>query len=1379
MRGIKYTVAITILLFLALKCYAQTDSIFWFAAPEVSNVGSANTDDRPILVKIATFNKSANVKISQPANSSFTPISVSVSANSVYTFNLTSYITSIENTPGDKVQNFGLLIESSTPVTAYYEVATSCDCNSEIYNLKGRNALGRDFFIPSQTTYNNALRAAFSAIPPYSSFNIVATQDSTKVIINPTQDIVGHTAGTAFTIKLNKGQSYAAIAKSQYASGHLEGSRVISNKPIAITISDDLLEINPHADLAGDQIVPVDVLGKEYVVVKGMATTEYTYVTATKDNTQVYYDGTLTTTLKKGDTYSKQLTSGSTYITSNNPIYVLHLSGVDQEISEALVPPANCVGSQKVNFVRTSSEPFGLVIFTEKGNESHFTLNGSSTAISSSSFSNVPGTSGAWVYASLSSLTTSTVPVGYNSISNSNGLFHLGTINGQNDYAAEYGYFSNYSNLYLGSNIQDCSLDSVILDAGAGKDSYLWSDSSISQFLKVKQSGRYSVTTKANGCTLYDTINVLIGNTKINLGKDTTICDGASIVLTPGLNTDSTKYVWQNGSINSSIKVSKAGKYFVRVTTPCGILSDTINVKVSYPPTISLGNDTSICINDSFLLVPQASDTSSIYTWQDGSHKKEFWVSHSGIYYLSINNGCGISNDTINIGTSYPPVVSLGNDTTLCGNSSFTLVPKVSDTSATYTWQDGSHGRTYNVKNGGIYWLSLKNKCGVRSDTIVVSHSDIPVVDLGKDTSICASDSLILVPKVNDTAGLYTWSNGSHNKSLTIKTAGTYRLTVKTYCGISSDSINIGTSYPPIVNLGSDTTLCGSSFFVLTPKVNDTAAIFTWQDGSHGRTYNVKAEGVYWLSLKNKCGVRSDTLLVSKSDIPVVDLGKDTLICASDSFVLVPKVSDTTVLYTWNDGSHGKTLTIKSAGRYDLTVKNYCGEMTDSIVIKPSKPPVVSLGSDRTVCEGDTVLLIPSLSDTSATLSWQNGSKAKKLKVTETGTYYVKATNSCGSSTDTVNITVTPKPHINFGVSTRYVCTGDSIVLRPLLSDTTAELIWSNGSTAKSITVKRGGVYWAKSKNSCGTDSSSIRVVQTGIPTLNLKDTVVCFDSTFHISFNQGIASYKWSTGDSLPNITIKKNGRYWVEASNFCGKVSDTFNVTFGPLANFRMPGSVNFCKGDSVLLNAYTPGATYLWQDGSTDSVYMVRKAGKYRVSVTKQGCMLVDTVVANQFSPPIVSLGNDTTICGNDSIIYALGDFGAGTKIKWQDSSFSNIYAVKRPGKYFVSLSNSCGASSDTVIVSDCDCKFFIPSAFTPNIDTLNEVFIPKGCTSIISTYKFTIYNRWGEQLFETGDVNTGWNGKFHNEFCPTGVYVYIIRYKDIYGKETKLKGTFLRL
>ena len=111
--------------------------------------------------------------------------------------------------------------------------------NPEIFSLKGKNALGTSFFVPFQNKIENS--SAYSPLP-YSSFDIVATEDNTTVSITPKQNIVGHSANLTFNINLNRGQTYSARAASQGAVQHPTGSTVSSNKPIAITIKDDLLE---------------------------------------------------------------------------------------------------------------------------------------------------------------------------------------------------------------------------------------------------------------------------------------------------------------------------------------------------------------------------------------------------------------------------------------------------------------------------------------------------------------------------------------------------------------------------------------------------------------------------------------------------------------------------------------------------------------------------------------------------------------------------------------------------------------------------------------------------------------------------------------------------------------------------------------------------------------------------------------------------------------------------------------------------------------------------------------------------------------------------------------------------------------------------------
>jgi len=244
-----------------LPAIAQTDTEFWFVAPEASS----GHGDSPVLVRLAALNQAATVTIEQPANLSFTPIVLNIPANTSLSYDLSSFLSVLENQPSNQILNYGLHITSSQDITAYYEINTSCNCNPEIFALKGRNALGTTFYTPFQNSWNNA---SYSPTP-YSSFEIVATEDGTTVTITPSQDIVGHSANVAFQITLNKGETYSAAAVNSSAGGHLGGSYITSDKPIAITIKDDSVSNNGCHDMMGDQIVPVNIIGNEYIVMKG------------------------------------------------------------------------------------------------------------------------------------------------------------------------------------------------------------------------------------------------------------------------------------------------------------------------------------------------------------------------------------------------------------------------------------------------------------------------------------------------------------------------------------------------------------------------------------------------------------------------------------------------------------------------------------------------------------------------------------------------------------------------------------------------------------------------------------------------------------------------------------------------------------------------------------------------------------------------------------------------------------------------------------------------------------------------------------------------------------------------------------------------------
>ncbi len=93
-------------------------------------------------------------------------------------------------------------------------------------------------------------------------------------------------------------------------------------------------------------------------------------------------------------------------------------------------------------------------------------------------------------------------------------------------------------------------------------------------------------------------------------------------------------------------------------------------------------------------------------------------------------------------------------------------------------------------------------------------------------------------------------------------------------------------------------------------------------------------------------------------------------------------------------------------------------------------------------------------------------------------------------------------------------------------------------------------------------------------------------------------------------------------------------------------------------------------------------------------------------------------------------------------------------------FVTVKNQCGQKTDSVNVSDCTCQFYVPTAFTPNEDVLNEGFRPEGCAP--EFYHLMIFTRWGQLIFETNDYREYWRGDFDGKPVADNVFVWVIEY-----------------
>lgn len=409
------------ILFCFLSNIKAQDTEFWFVAPDVAETH----DDRPVFFVFSNPNKNvaASVRftvqggVPAPGAAFDTTFVLSPSGYSKIEFNnahATRQVSMVENPDrlAGNPADYGIHITSDVKIMAYYKV----DANSQrdVFVLKGKPALGLKFITPFHEQAGNYYVQANSHPTMFNmgadQIDIVATEDGTVVTVNLTKDCLEGNAGNRLfasanphTFSLNKGQTLKlredtiigtatstpnidiAITKN---TGTLAGTTITSNigHPIAVTQAEDCITPteNPGAvDLAGDQLVPVEMLGKRFVVTKVTHTAidERVDFLATVPNTTVtvyYYDSgnnlasTSQVLANVGDMWHVAMNdlpgSSSSNITveASEPIYCFqHVGGGNSgcEVSGALIPSVYSIGAQKIDFYQSEHSNYGYLVY--------------------------------------------------------------------------------------------------------------------------------------------------------------------------------------------------------------------------------------------------------------------------------------------------------------------------------------------------------------------------------------------------------------------------------------------------------------------------------------------------------------------------------------------------------------------------------------------------------------------------------------------------------------------------------------------------------------------------------------------------------------------------------------------------------------------------------------------------------------------------------------------------------------------------------------------------------------------------------------------------------------------------------------------------------
>ena len=547
----------------------------------------------------------------------------------------------------------------------------------------------------------------------------------------------------------------------------------------------------------------------------------------------------------------------------------------------------------------------------------------------------------------------------------------------------------------LGNDTSICFGDSITLNSFFLGAAYLWNDSSTNSTLKVKQSGIYSVTVTAGNCTKVDSITITVNpNFTVDIGVDTTLCFNDSILL--NATTLSASYLWSNNSTTSGLQISSKGTYWVDVSVNGCTKRDSISIIIHDELPLFLGNDTTICFNDSVQFNLDFLGYS--YLWSDGSTDSVFTIKREGAFWADLTlNGC-VTRDSIYVSIFNSTLINLGNDTTLCFGDSIILNIDIPPP-VIVKWSDNSTNSSLKVKSTGFYYVDVTLvDCTIRDSIAILFTSEIGTNFFPNDTTLCNGDSIDF--DFGQPNQSYLWSDSTTISSNTFKQEGLYWLEISENGCASRDSLSLRIKEQPIINLGPDTSLCEGELFGTSYSNLNTG--YLWNTGSNDTSIAVKTTGIYWLEVLLDGCIFRDSIALQVKPIPSIDLGPDTTLCFGDTIAL--SQSSFTAMYLWNDSTTGVSIETFRTGNYwlDFTV-NGCSTR-DSIRIETfDSLGASSLPQTATLC-GNGVLNYQ-LPLQNSNYRWQDGSLDPNYSISDTGLYFVQVSNTCGSRTDSLQVT--------------------------------------------------------------------------------------------------------------------------------------------------------------------------------------------------------------------------------------------------------------------------------------------------------------------------------------------------------------------------------------
>jgi hypothetical protein len=556
---------------------------------------------------------------------------------------------------------------------------------------------------------------------------------------------------------------------------------------------------------------------------------------------------------------------------------------------------------------------------------------------------------------------------------------------------------------------------------------YAWSNNVTTRTITTIYPGTYIVTvTNSSGCTgtARTTVSAIPTPSASINGNGTSICGGASAIISVITDATANTFLWSNGSTTRFVTINTIGTYTVTVTNSSGCTATASTQIIASPspsPTITSSTN-GLCLGSTATLSVPINATYAEYAWSNGDTTRTTPISNAGTYTVTVTNiaGCEASA-TITIASRPSPTPTIqGGNISICPGASATLSVPINAADISYQWSNGTASRTNIATLSGTYTVTVTNSngCTATSSSSITNFANSSASIQGPST-FCSGSTNTLDAGIGYTA--YAWSTGANTRTININTAGAYSVTVTNVNGCTASAgrgiiINPSPTPPTISGI---LNICPNS----STNIDAGAgfATYSWSNAASARIINVSA-GTYTVTVTTQsgCTTTSSTTVSALATTPIT-ISSSSTFCTSTSAILEASPGFTT--YIWSNGTttQSNNIILGATGTtttytVTATAANGC-TTTASRQISPNAPPTISISGIATICSGSSATLTASSNTTNSTFNWSGGTgllNTPIVQVSQAGTYTVTVTNTSGcTNSATRTVIASPAPTVS------------------------------------------------------------------------------------------------------------------------------------------------------------------------------------------------------------------------------------------------------------------------------------------------------------------------------------------------------------------------------